>query len=91
MGLIYKPFGIVLSILGGVLGRRIFDFLWEKVDDEDPPEATTHQTTWGKLFAAAAMQGLIFRLARVVTARWGAIGWHYLAGNWPGEEKPDPR
>jgi Protein of unknown function (DUF4235) len=90
MGLIYKPIGIVLGLLGGLLGKRVFDFVWEKIDDEDPPKATTHETSWGKLFAVAALQGMIFKTVRVVTDRWGAIGWHYLTGSWPGEERPDP-
>jgi hypothetical protein len=89
MGLIYKPIGLVLGIVGGLIGKRIFNFVWEKVDDEDPPKPTTHQTSWAKLFAAAAVQGLIFKTVRAVTDRYGAIGWHYLTGHWPGEERPD--
>ena len=38
MKLIYKPFGIILGIVGGLLGKRLFDFVWTKIDDEDPPE-----------------------------------------------------
>ena len=90
MGLIYKPFGIVLGILGGLLGKRVFDLIWEKVDDEDPPKATTQQTSWRKVLAAAAVQGMVFKTVRVVVDRWGAIGWHYLTGSWPGEKAPDP-
>jgi hypothetical protein len=89
MALIYKPFGLVLGILGGLLGKRIFNFAWEKLDDEDPPKGTTEQVTWGKLLAAAALQGVIFRTVRVVVDRYGAIGWSYLTGAWPGEKHPD--
>ena len=39
MGLIYKPFGIVLGLLAGLLGKKLFDFVWTKIDDEEPPEA----------------------------------------------------
>jgi Protein of unknown function (DUF4235) len=90
MGLLYKPIGIVLGIVAGLLGKRVFDFVWTKVDDEEPPEATTQQTTWGRVLAAAAVQGVIFKTIRVAVDRWGAIGWHYLTGNWPGEKAPDP-
>ena len=41
MSLIYKPFGIVLGILAGLLGKKLFDFVWTKIDDEEPPKATT--------------------------------------------------
>ncbi len=90
MGVIYKPIGIVLGILAGLLGKRIFNFVWEKIDDEDPPKPTTEETSWRKLLAAAAVQGVIFRTVRVTVDRYGALGWHYLTGNWPGEIRPDP-
>ena len=90
MGLIYRPFGILLGIAAALLGKRVFDFAWKKIDDEDPPKATTQETTWAKLLGAAAVQGVIFRTVRVVVDRYGAMGWHYLTGSWPGEKRPDP-
>jgi hypothetical protein len=90
MGLIYKPFGIVLGVIAALLGKRVFNFTWTKIDDQDPPKATTEQTTWGRLLAASAIQGVIFKVVRVVVDRYGAIGWRYLTGNWPGEKRPDP-
>jgi hypothetical protein len=90
MGVIYKPFGILLGILGGLLGKRVFDFVWQKIDEQDPPKATTQETTWQRLLAAAAVQGMIFRTVRVVVDRYGALGWNYLTGSWPGEKRPDP-
>jgi hypothetical protein len=90
MGVIYKPFGIVLGLLAGVLGKKLFDFAWTKIDDQEPPEATTRETTWARLITAAAVQGVIFRVTRFVVDRYGAIGFHYLTGSWPGEKRPDP-
>jgi hypothetical protein len=26
----------------------------------------------------------------VVVDRYGAVGWNYLTGVWPGEKRPDP-
>jgi Protein of unknown function (DUF4235) len=90
MGLIYKPFGVILGILAGLLGKRIFNFAWEKIDDEHPPKGTTEQTSWTKVLGAAALQGVIFRTVRVAVDRYGAIGWRHLTGVWPGEKRPDP-
>jgi hypothetical protein len=90
MGLIYKPFGILLGIVAALLGKRVFNFAWTKIDDRDPPKATTEQTTWGRLLAASAVQGVIFKVVRVVVDRYGAIGWRYVTGVWPGEKRPDP-
>ena len=90
MKLIYKPIGIVLGVLAGLLGRRIFTFAWSRIDDEDPPKPTTEVATWTKLLTAAAMQGMIFRVTRTVVDRYGAKGFSYLTGVWPGEKRPDP-
>jgi hypothetical protein len=90
MALIYKPFGIVLGILAGLLGRKLFDFVWTKFADEEPPEPTTERASWPSVIGAAALQGLIFRITRVVVDRYGAIGWSYLTGTWPGEKEPEP-
>jgi hypothetical protein len=90
MKLIYRPIGIILGILGGLLGKRIFNFAWQKIDDEDPPKGTTQQAGWPKILAAAALQGVIFKVVRVIIDREGARGWYFLTGAWPGEKRPDP-
>ncbi|HEU4657458.1 MAG TPA: DUF4235 domain-containing protein [Capillimicrobium sp.] len=89
MKLIYKPFGILLGIFAGLVGRRIFDFAWSRIDDEDPPKATTELAPWSKVIAAAALQGVIFRVTRVLVDRYGAKGYAHLTGVWPGERRPD--
>jgi hypothetical protein len=90
VGLIYKPFGIILGILAGLLGKRLFNFAWTKIDDEDPPKGTTEQAPWVKIVGAAALQGVIFKVTRVVVDRFGAQGFAFITGIWPGEKRPDP-
>jgi hypothetical protein len=87
---LYKPFGIVFGVIGGLIGKRLFDFTWAKIDKEEPPTATTQAVAWPRLLAAAALQGVIFKTVRVAVDRYGAIGWHYLTGSWPGKKRPDP-
>jgi len=90
MAVLYKPIGIVLGILAGLLGKRIFNFVWEKVDDEEPPKPTTEETSWPRLITVAAVQGVIFRVTKFAVDRYGAIGWRYITGTWPGEKRPEP-
>jgi hypothetical protein len=90
MKLIYKPFGIIAGILAGFLARAVFGKLWGLIDDEEPPESTTLETSWPKVLLAAALQGLIFRTVKVAVERAGAKGWTHLTGVWPGETRPDP-
>jgi hypothetical protein len=87
MGVIYKPFGVMFGLLAGLLGKKLFEFVWTKIDDEEPPEATTHETTWRRLLIVAAIQGVIFRVTRYAVDRAGAFGFQYLTGFWPGEER----
>jgi hypothetical protein len=90
MRAIYKPIGLILGILSGLVGKRIFDFVWTKIDDEDPPKGTTQRAPWVKVLGAAALQGMIFKSTRVVVDRYGAVAWNYVTGTWPGEKYPDP-
>jgi hypothetical protein len=89
MKAIYKPIGLVLGILSGLVSKKIFDFVWTKLDDEEPPEGTTQYAPWTKVLAAAALQGMIFKSTRVIVDRYGAVGWNYLTGAWPGEKRPE--
>ena len=82
--------GNINGLLAGILGKKLFDFAWTKIDDEEPPKSTTEETTWGRLLVVAAVQGVIFRITRFVVDRYGAIGFRYLTGVWPGEKRPDP-
>ena len=89
MKLIYKPFGIVLGILAGLLSKKLFDAVWGIFDNEEPPKPTTLQTTWPKVIAAAAVQGVTFKVTRAAVDRAGAKGFAAVTGVWPGEKKPD--
>ena len=64
-GLIYKPIGLVLGIIAGLVGKRLFNVAWTKIDDEDPPKGTTEYAPWAKILGAAALQGVIFKVVRV--------------------------
>jgi Protein of unknown function (DUF4235) len=90
MRLIYRPIGLILGILSGLVGKRIFDFVWTKIDDEEPPKGTTQYAPWVKMLGAAALQGMIFKSTRVVVDHYCAAGWNYLTGVWPGEKRPEP-
>jgi uncharacterized protein DUF4235 len=90
MKLLYKPFGIILGILAGLAGRQAFNFVWGKIDDQEPPEATTAMAPWAKVLGAAALQGAIFGAVRAAVNRGGAKGYEHLTGVWPGEKRPDP-
>ena len=90
MKLLYKPLGIVLGLLAGLLGRQVFNFVWGKLDEEEPPEETTELAPWAKVLGAAALQGAIFAVVRAAVNRSGAKTYEHLTGVWPGERRPEP-
>ncbi len=85
MKLIYKPFGLVLGILAGLAGQKVFNAIWGVFDEEEPPKPTTEEARWAKVLAAAAVQGVTFRVTRAAVDRFGAQGFRYFTGFWPGE------
>jgi hypothetical protein len=89
MKLLYKPFGIVLGIAAGVVAKKLFEAVWGIFDNEEPPKATTLQTTWPKVIGAAAMEGVAFKVTRAAVNRAGAKGFEHLTGFWPGETVPE--
>jgi hypothetical protein len=89
MSALYKPIGIILGLLGGILGRQVFNQVWGKIDEEEPPSPTTRDTPYPKLIGAVALQGAIFALVKMVVARGGANVWNWLFGVWPGEKQPE--
>jgi hypothetical protein len=84
MKLLYKPFGIVLGILAGLLSKKVFEAVWGVFDEAEPPKPTTQEAEWGKVLAAAAVQGVTFKVTRAAVDRAGAKGWDHLFGVWPG-------
>ncbi len=90
MTLIYKPVGIVLGIIAGLISKRLFEAVWSKIDDQEPPEPTTQRASWPKVLGAAAVQGVTFKVTRAAVDRAGAKGFAHVTGVWPGEKDPEP-
>jgi xanthosine utilization system XapX-like protein len=90
MTLIYKPIAVLLGLLAGFIGRKIFDQIWGLIDKDEPPKPNTELATWPKVLGAAAVEGMTFRVTRAAVERAGAKGFASLTGTWPGEREPEP-
>jgi hypothetical protein len=86
MKILYKPFGLVLGLLAGLISQKLFNAVWGIFDKEEPPKPTTEEAVWLKVIAAAAVQGVTFRVTRAAVDRLGAQGFRYFTGIWPGEK-----
>lgn len=84
--ILYKPFGMLVSVLGGVVAGAIFKRVWKlAAHEEEAPEATDARRTWREVLLAAALQGAIFALVKAATDRGAATATRKLTGFWPGE------
>ncbi len=82
---LYKPLGMIVSVLGGVLASIAFRKLWQLVAREDePPAATERDRSWAEVLPAAALQGAVFGLVKAAVDRAGAVGFERATGTWPG-------
>ena len=85
--LLYRPIGMVLSILSGVLASFVFSKIWQAVSGgEDAPKAKEAHRSWGHVLGAAALQGAVFGLVKAAVDRGGATGFSRVTGTWPGDE-----
>ena len=90
MKLLFAPISIVAGLLAGMVGKKIFEQVWSVIDDEDPPESEHRDASWGKVIAAGALQGAIFRATKEAVDRGARVAFANATGTWPGEDRPDP-
>jgi hypothetical protein len=90
MKILFIPFSIVGGLIAGFLSKKVFDQLWGLVDEEEPPDSKHRDIHWGKLLAAAALQGAIFRAVKEASDHYSRRAFAGFTGSWPGEERPEP-
>jgi len=88
--LAFTPLSIVLGLIAGLVGKKIFDQAWGLIDDEEPPDAKHREINFTKLIFALLLEGAIFRLVKGLTDHGARRSFARLAGSWPGEEAPEP-
>jgi len=90
MKIVFTPFSIVLGLLAGMLGQKVFEKLWGLVDQEEPPSPEHREFSWPKLVAALLVEGAIFRLVKGLTDHGARRTFAKATGTWPGAEAPEP-
>ena len=89
--LLYKPVGMLVGILGGMIARALFKQIWKVSTGEgEAPKATDARRSWREVLLAAALQGAIFAVVQATLDRATAEGTGKLTGDWPGEDAGQP-
>jgi Protein of unknown function (DUF4235) len=89
MKILYKPFAIIASLIGARIAKAVFRALWFRVDEREPPKATTADASFGKVVGAAALEAATMAGVGAAVDRAGARTFHHLTGIWPGEKPPE--
>ncbi|WP_299541886.1 DUF4235 domain-containing protein [uncultured Streptomyces sp.] len=81
----YKPVGMALGAVSGMIAGAAFKQTWKIVEGEgDAPNATDEERSWPQILLAAAIQGAIFAVVKAAVDRSGAVATRRLTGVWPG-------
>ncbi|TYL49870.1 DUF4235 domain-containing protein [Nocardioides sp. BGMRC 2183] len=86
--LLYRPWGLVASMLGGLIASQLFQQVWKRVDPastDDPPKPLQSEYPLPKILVAAMIQGAIFSVIRALIDRGGARAFERVTGDWPGD------
>jgi hypothetical protein len=86
--ILYRPWGLVASLLGGLIAGQIFQQVWKRADpdsSDDPPTPLQSEYRLPKVLIAALVQGAIFSAVRALINRGGARAFERWTGEWPGD------
>lgn len=85
--ILYRPFGIVASMAGGLIASAIFKQVYKRVapgEHESAPGPMASEYALKELIPAAAIQGIIYAVVKMVIDRGGARTFQKWTGEWPG-------
>jgi hypothetical protein len=85
----FVPISILGGLLAGFLGQKIFDAIWGKVTEHEPPQPEHRQVSLARLVIALIIEGAIFRLVKGLFDHAARRGFARMTGAWPGEESPE--
>lgn len=81
---VYKPVGLVLGALSGMVAGAVFKQVWKAVGHEErAPDAKDEERGWREVLLAAALQGAIFSAVKAAADRSGAKAVRRVTGSWP--------
>lgn len=85
MKMLYKPFGMIFSVLGGLVAAKLFAQLWRLLPgtSESAPESKDPNHTWKEVAVSAALQGAVYGGVKAIVDRAGARGFERATGTWP--------
>lgn len=85
--ILYRPVGMVSSIVGGLIASLLFKQIWKRVsagEGADPPGPLESEYAFKEIVLAAVLQGALYAGVKAVIQRQGARSFERATGEWPG-------
>jgi uncharacterized protein DUF4235 len=71
----YKPIGLTLGMVGGLVAGKVFGIVWKRLSGEDEtPQPLSEDYRTREVLLAATIQGAIFGLIKTAIDRYGMKG-----------------
>lgn len=86
MKILFAPVGIGAGLIAGLVAKKAFEKAWAVIDDEDALEPDVRGVPIGKLIAALAIEGAIFRVTKGLVDRQARSSFAGATGRWPGKD-----
>lgn len=87
MKLLYRPFGLIVSVLGALLAGQVFNRMWSLASDSDGlPKPKEKDRGWAEVVGAAALHGAVYGGVKALVDRAGRTGYARATGTWPGPD-----
>lgn len=91
MSKLFTPFSVIIGLLAGQMAKKVFIAVWGQAANEESPSPEHREVAYGQLVVALAVEGAIQRLVRGFADHGLRHAWMRSMGEWPGEERPDPK
>lgn len=88
MGLLFKPFALLLGVIASRLAGTVFNRVWSAVDGDPPPDPKVREDSGPRAVAATALQAGVFAGVSAAVSRYGMHVFEHLFGRWPGARRP---
>ncbi|KQT98087.1 MULTISPECIES: DUF4235 domain-containing protein [Sanguibacter] len=86
--ILYRPFGLVSSMVGGLLAGQLFKQVYKRVsraEHDESPGPLASEYPLKELLVASLIQGAIYAAVKALIDRGGARAFQRWTGEWPGK------
>lgn len=86
--ILYRPFGLVSSMVGGLLAGQLFKQVYKRVsraEHDESPGPLVSEYPVKELLVASLIQGAIYAAVKALIDRGGARAFQRWTGEWPGK------